>query len=151
MPAFHGFGADLSLAARRLLATPVFTLFAIASLAIGVAVTTVVYSIVDSLFWRPMGVTDPSTAVVLVTSGDGRHQRTSVSRPDYEDLRSSMAGLRMVTATGTYGVAAALPTRPERLFAEGVDEDYFRTLGGGPVLGRTIEADDLREARRVVC
>src|SRR4051794_22128448 len=36
---------DLRLAARRLLATPLFTIFAVLSLAIGVAVTTAVYSI----------------------------------------------------------------------------------------------------------
>ena len=34
---------DLRLAARRLLATPLFTVFAVLSLAIGVAVTTAVY------------------------------------------------------------------------------------------------------------
>ena len=43
---------DLRLAARRLLATPLFTVFAVLSLAIGVAVTTAAYSVVDSIFLR---------------------------------------------------------------------------------------------------
>ena len=150
MRSLPSFGADIKLAARRLLATPAFTVFAIASLAVGVAVTTVVYSIVDSLFWRPSGVEDPSTAVTLVLTGDGRYQQTSVSLRDYEDLRASTLGLRDVTATWSLGVSAALPSRPERLSAEGVDGAYFHTLGGRASLGRTIGADDDREGRRVV-
>ena len=41
---------DIRLALRRLGATPLFAVFAILSLAIGVAITTAVYSIVDSSF-----------------------------------------------------------------------------------------------------
>jgi putative ABC transport system permease protein len=150
MRALHGFGADLTLAARRLFATPAFTIFAIASLAVGVGVTTIVYSIVDSLFWRKLGISDPASAVVLVTAGNGRYQRTSVSIQDYEDLRSSIPGLRGVTGIWTLGVSAALPSRPERLSAEAVDGVYFHTLSAGAALGRTIEVDDVRAARHVV-
>ena len=39
---FHGLGGDVRLAARRLLATPQFLVFAVLSLAIGISVTTAV-------------------------------------------------------------------------------------------------------------
>ena len=45
---FHGLAADVRLGARRLLATPQFLVFAVLSLAIGIGVTTAVYS-----RWRP--------------------------------------------------------------------------------------------------
>ena len=150
MRTLDGFGADLKLSARRLLATPAFTLFAIASLAIGVAVTTIVYSIVDTLFWRELGISNPATAVVLVTPGDGRYSRTSVSSPDYKDLRDSISAFDSVTASELIYVPAALPTRSQRVAGEAVDGDYFRTFGVGARIGRTIQPDDEREARRVV-
>jgi len=56
---------DLRLAARRLLATPLFTVFAVLSLAIGVAVTTAVYSAVDSIFLRDAGARDPDVGKAL--------------------------------------------------------------------------------------
>ena len=54
----QGFWGDLKLAVRRLLATPLFTIFAVLSLAVGVAVTTAVYSVVDSILLRS-GIADP--------------------------------------------------------------------------------------------
>ena len=62
---------DLRLAARRLLATPLFTVFAVLSLAIGVAVTTAVYSIVESIFLRDAGGHNPDRLVMVVTPYDG--------------------------------------------------------------------------------
>jgi predicted permease len=150
MRALHGFGADLKLAARRLLATPAFTLFAIASLAIGVGVTTIVYSIVDSLFWRQLGIRDPSTAVVLVKAGDGRYSPTSVSEQDYRDLKASSEAFESITASEMIYVPVALPARSHRLPGEAVDGDYFRTFGVRSRLGRIIQPEDEREARRVV-
>lgn len=44
----QGFWGDLKLAVRRLVASPLFTIFAVLSIASGVAVTTAVYSVVDS-------------------------------------------------------------------------------------------------------
>ncbi|MEO7133100.1 MAG: hypothetical protein ABI024_02665 [Vicinamibacterales bacterium] len=46
-------------AIRRLVAAPMFTLFAVVSLAAGVAITTAVYSVVDSLLFADLGSTIP--------------------------------------------------------------------------------------------
>ncbi len=48
--AVTGLGRDLRIAARRLIATPLFTIFAVLSLAVGVGVTTTAYSVVDAFF-----------------------------------------------------------------------------------------------------
>ena len=45
-----GIRADLQVAGRRLLATPVFTIFAAVSLAAGIGVTAAAYSVVDRIF-----------------------------------------------------------------------------------------------------
>lgn len=90
----HGFSLDLRLAARRLLATPLFTLFAVLSLAVGVAVTTASYSVVDSIFLKDLGIRDPEEVVFVVTPYDGRLLKGSISEPDFQDLRAGSDILR---------------------------------------------------------
>jgi ABC-type antimicrobial peptide transport system permease subunit len=61
---------DLVVAARRLRATPVFTLFAAASLALGMGATTAVYSAVYSLLWGTTAfVTTGLACLPLVLAG----------------------------------------------------------------------------------
>ena len=50
----------MKIAARRLLKTPLFTLFAVLSLGVGVGVTTVVYAVVDANFLKDLGIRDPA-------------------------------------------------------------------------------------------
>jgi hypothetical protein len=56
----HGIGADVRLAARRLLATPQFLIFAVVSLGVGIGVTTASYSLLQALVRKPIAVTDPA-------------------------------------------------------------------------------------------
>jgi hypothetical protein len=51
---------DLGLAARRLLATPLFLIFAVASISIGIATTTAAYSILYAILWKRV---DPIVAL----------------------------------------------------------------------------------------
>ena len=62
----RGLTRDISLAARRLLGTPLFTTFAVLSLAVGVGVTTAMYSVVEAIFLREPGVRDPERLVFVV-------------------------------------------------------------------------------------
>src|SRR5262245_46661475 len=74
-------GTDTRLALRRLAATPLFTAFAILSLAAGVAITTAMYSIVDGVFLRGQGIRDPDRLAVVVTPYSGRLMTGVVSEP----------------------------------------------------------------------
>ena len=85
----HGLSGYLRLAARRQLSSPLFTVFAVLSLAIGVAVTTAVYSIVDSLLLRNSGIRDPGQVVFVVSPYQGRLLQGSISEPDFVDLRAA--------------------------------------------------------------
>jgi predicted permease len=142
---------DLRLAARRLLATPLFTIFAVLSLAIGVAVTTAVYSVVDSIFLRDAGARDPDRLVVVVTPYDGLILKGSISLPDFQDLRDAQTSFSSVSASASFSPAVTSASTTELLAAEAVDGAYFTTLGVSPAVGRTIQpADDARAARVVV-
>ena len=143
------FSRDLQLAARRLAATPLFTLFAMLSLAVGVGVTTAVYSVADSVLWEHLGVREPEHVVFVMTPGNGRLQPDLVSRADFEDLATTQESFASIAASMDVSPAVASPATTEVLPAEAVDGAYFSTLGINAVVGRTIQASDERAAARV--
>src|SRR5260221_9023671 len=125
----HGFGGDLKHATRRLLATPLFTVFAVLSLAAGVAVTTAAYSVVDAIFLRDLGIRDPERVAFVVTPWDGRLMTGSISEPDFRDLRAAQTSFRNLSAFASFAPALALSSGTEQIAAEAVDGAYFSTLG----------------------
>ncbi|MEX1128783.1 MAG: ABC transporter permease [Vicinamibacterales bacterium] len=148
----HGFGSDLRLASRRLLATPMFTVFAVLSLALGVGVTTAVYSVVDALLWHEPGVPDPDNVVLVMAPQYGRYNpRGVISLPDFRDLREAQTSLSGVSASQPVFPAVALSSGTELLPAEAVDGAYFSTIGVHAAMGRVLlPADDSGSASVVV-
>ena len=146
----HGLGRDFALALRRLLATPLFAAFAVLSLAVGVGVTTAVYSVVESIFWKDTGIVDPRTLVFVTAPDDARQRAARLSRPDYIDLLAAQKSFVAFGAAQQVQVAAALPSKTELLAAEAVSGDYFRTLGVRASSGRLIEPRDDEAAAPVV-
>jgi putative ABC transport system permease protein len=98
----HGLWGDLRLAARRLLASPLFTVFAVLSIASGVAVTTAVYSVVDAIFLKDSGIRDPEDIVFVVTPFEGHLLKGSVSEPDFRDLRELQTSFRSISASAFF-------------------------------------------------
>ena len=99
---------DLRLAARRLLATPLFTIFAVLSLAIGVGVTTAVYSVVDSIFLRDAGARDPDRLVFVVVPV----RRTTVSPARYHSRTSRICAPRRPPSAACRRRRRSLPPSP---------------------------------------
>jgi hypothetical protein len=60
---------DLRLAARRLLRSPLYTAFAVVSLAVGVTLTTGVYAVLNATLWQRLPATDPARLMLLTASG----------------------------------------------------------------------------------
>ena len=81
---------DLRYAIRGLRRAPVFTIAAVATLALAVAVNTIVFTIINSLTFRPMPVRDAGRIVrIYPVDADGRRQNL-FSHPDYLDLSTAL-------------------------------------------------------------
>lgn len=119
-----------------------FTLFSVISLATGVAVTTAVYSVVDTLLLADMGVRDPDRAAVIVAPFGGHFSQGTVSDPDFADLRAAQTSFSSISAAAGILPSVAATGHAERLSAEAVDGAYFSTLGIGAALGRVIVPSD---------
>ena len=144
-------GTETRLALRRLAATPLFTAFAILSLAAGVAITTAMYSIVDGVFLRGQGIRDPDRLAVVVTPYSGRLMTGVVSEPDFRDLQAVQTSFTLLSASATSVRRLASPSVTQMMIGEAVSGSYFATLGVGAALGRPIQpADDDAHARVVM-
>lgn len=144
------FGRDLARALRRLAASPLFTLFAIASLAVGLAMTTTAYSIVESLLFRNLGVREPERVAFVVTPFEGRLVQGVMTDRDFEEVRASQRSFATLSASASISVAVEIASLSESLPAEGVDGTYFSTLGVGALRGRVLDENDDHQRANVV-
>src|SRR5689334_18513554 len=76
---------DLLYATRGLLATPLVSLVAVLSLALGIGANTAIFSLLDGLVLRPLPVRDPDRLALLLSSETD--VATSWTYPIWEQLR----------------------------------------------------------------
>src|SRR5262249_16052368 len=118
-------------------ATPIVSVVAILSLALGIGANTAIFSIVDSLMLRALPVKEPRQLVVL-TNG-------SWTNPIWEQIRDrrDMFDGAFAWSSNLFNLARGGETElVDGLWASG---GLFETLGVAPILGRTFTvADDRR-------
>ena len=136
---FHGIGADLRLGVRRLAATPQFFVFAVLSIAVGIAVTTSAYSVLNSLT-TPIHAADPDRTLFVTSAASSRRAR--ISQPDFEDVKRTQQSFRRIAASTSFYQTLVEPSRSELVFGEAVSGDYFATLGLRMERGRAIQSMD---------
>lgn len=137
---------DLRHVVRALRRTPVFTLTAVLSLAIGIGATTAIVTLADGfLVRRPPGIGEPERLVSLGRSERGRGF-DNLSHPDLQDVRAQSRTLEDVAAI-------QLEPREISLLREGGGEavqgaivggNFFTVLQATPQAGRFFAADEDR-------
>ncbi len=147
-------GQDIRYGVRGLLKRPGFTLMTASSLAMGIATTTVVLSIIDAFLLRPLAARKPSELVVIGsgTKAGGPLVAGLIGLPTVRELATRTDLFQGVSATWSI-IAAARPTESdpaERGIYLAVTGNYFSMLGVSPVVGRMLTADDDDRRERVV-
>jgi predicted permease len=137
-------GQDIRYALRLLRRSPLFTVTAALSLAIGIGANTTIFSIASALLLRPLpGLSDPSRLVDI-----GRTQNGSgfdnLSYPNYRDYRERQKSLTDVYAARPDPVPLSLATSSDavRIYGAVVSANYFAILGVRPLLGRALQDRD---------
>ena len=143
MPATGGTVHDLRLAVRALRATPVVSLVAALSLALGIGANTAIFSLVNSLLLRALPVREPSR-LALITDDSGRGIN-SWTNPIWEQIRSrpDLYDGAFAWSTTRFNLSAGGETQ----FVDGIwaSGGIFDTLGVPLMLGRPFTAaDDVR-------
>jgi hypothetical protein len=140
-----GYVHDIRVALRQLTGTPVVTIVAVLSLALGIGANTAIFSLVNSLLLRSLPVKDPQRLALLKggsTNAAGQSSWTFAiwqelhRRPLLFDSAFAWDDVRFNLADG--GVA-------ELVDGIWTTAGMFDTLGVSPLLGRTFtDADDRR-------
>jgi putative ABC transport system permease protein len=138
---------DLRFGWRILRRSPVLSLVAVLSLAIGIGANTVIFSVVNALLLRPLPYRAPEQLVkVFQTQPDpAKGSLPSVwAYPRFEILRDQSQSFAAVAgfAQNTYNLTGT--DAPERLQVEMVSASYFPLLGVDAVAGRTFTPEEDR-------
>lgn len=129
---------DLKSAIRSLRATPLVTLVAILSLALGIGANTAIFTIVDTLLLRSLPVAHAERLVVM-RQGESRGSWTN---PIWEQIRERPELFDGAFAAGRAGFNAATGGEVDPVDGVFASGSYFDVLGVPALLGRTFTAGD---------
>jgi predicted permease len=143
---------DLRYASRQFIRNPVFTLVAVASLAIGIGANTAIFSVMNAALLKSLPVRDPQTLVMLtnpntsgVSSGLDTGERGMLTYDEFTRLRDhSTTFAAMCAAESSLN---RLQVRigggsQEDARTKLVSEEYFSVLGVEPAIGRFFNRGD---------
>jgi macrolide transport system ATP-binding/permease protein len=138
----HSLWQDLRYGARMLLRSPGFTLVAALTLGLGIGANTAIFSFVNSLFIRPLAVTNPDQVIRLYAEDSEGRKFDVFSYPNYADLRDRNQMFQALAAHKDVAANVGLGDGAEDTTGEVVTGNYFNLLGVKAVLGRALLPED---------
>ena len=128
-----------------------FAAVAILTVALGVALTTTMFSVADNVLYRPPPYLQPSELYQLFGANKGdTASRVPGAVGDYLAWRSSGVFASLGVFRGGRPTILSGGAEPRRVLAAQVDEHLLVTLGVQPAIGRAFTEDDCREGARPV-
>jgi predicted permease len=139
--------SDVRFALRQLIKSPGFTLTAVVTLALGIAVNATMFSMVSAFLLPQLPGRDlQSMVVVSSVNPDASFQAdtTPVSPPNYFAWRNDTRLFSAVTAANEYltGSLSEPGQQPEAITYVAVAANYFSVFGVSPQLGRAFVAGE---------
>src|SRR5262245_58740979 len=135
---------DLAYAWRTLVRRPVFTLIAVATLALGLGANTAMFTVVRAVLLRPLPYPQPDALVKIVGLDRATGDLVNLSPADFLDI---LAETRTITRAGAHGFIGSFTVAdrtgtPERVGGVLVTEGFFPTLGATFALGRPFTTEE---------
>ena len=137
--------ADLRFALRGLRRSPLFSIVAILSLALGIGANTAIFTLLDQILLRHLPVRAPEELVMLFQRGShmGSNMGSRMhSYPIYQDYQQRAEPLVEVLARRLVPASVSIDNRTERVEAELVSGNYFSMLGVQPAVGRVFSSQE---------
>jgi predicted permease len=130
---------DLKYAVRRLRRTPVFTVFSVAVLGVGIGLNVAVFGVVDALLFRPAPFSEPERIVHIYQDSDSGDP-ASTAFPAYRDIAALTDVFEGVAATTPATVSWETNAGPSQVSVDFATASYFAVLGLQPQRGRWFDA-----------
>jgi putative ABC transport system permease protein len=142
-PMFDAIG-DVRHAFRVALKTPGQTVLIVATLALGIGVTTIGFAFADTVFLRGLPIADPErTVIVYSVTAEEPNQRLGVYHADLLDFRERSRTVEdLSTWTQTPAAMVRRGADPTRVIVSRVTGDLFRVWGLRTQVGRGLRKED---------
>ena len=137
------FISDLRQALRTLSRSPGFFALAVATLALGIGANTTLFSVSNSILWRPLPFPEPERLVWVREQNARQPGRTRVTAANFVEWRrransfSSMAAFEWSRRRTISG-----PGFAERISVSAISGEYLETLRVRPAIGRMFKEDE---------
>ena len=141
---------DIRYGMRMLMKKPVFSLIAVATLALGIGANTAIFSVVNAVLLRPLPYHN-SNQLVALSGTNSEGDRDGLSILDVQDFRARMQSLEDVTAFQSQSVNVTGTDRPDRLRGAFITANFFKVFNINPIAGRTFaEGEDKQGSEKLV-
>jgi putative ABC transport system permease protein len=137
---------DLRYGARMLMKKPGFTLIAVVTLSLGIGANTAIFSLVNTILFRPLPVREPYRLVAVFPAIQRTGEPQSFSYPNYVDVRDRNDVLSGLLAYQMVAVSLSRNGNNEIIWGYLATGNYFDLLGVKAALGRTFTPEDDRQA-----
>src|SRR5471030_2704258 len=136
---------DIRFAVRGLVRSPLFSIVAILSLALGIGANTAIFTLIDQILLRKLPVRAPDELVMLYQQGS--HNGSNMgqrmhSYPIYQEYQKRAEPLAEVLCRRLAEASVGIDNQTERLEVEMVSGNYFSMLGVHPALGRVFSSQE---------
>jgi putative ABC transport system permease protein len=138
---------DLTFAFRTLRRSPVFTIAAALTIALGIGASTAIFSVVNAVLLRPLPYRDPERLAVMYMDLRARNSLAMpLSNENFIDIRDGSKGSFEDMAAFRTGrqVIPGKDGTPEQVRLGFATVNLFRMMGGGIALGRDFNEEDGR-------
>jgi macrolide transport system ATP-binding/permease protein len=141
---------DVRFALRQLRKSPSFAATAIFALALGICASLAIFAFVDAALLRPLPYPQPDR-LAGVYERVQMFPRSNLSYLDYLDWKKLNTVFASLAAYGNGGAVLTTDSGAVRVPGARVSDDFFRTLGVAPVLGRDFRpGEDQPSAQKAV-
>lgn len=129
---FSGF----RIALRSLARNQRFLILAVATLALGIGITTAFFSVFDTILLRPLAYGESERLVTVLEPG-----RSPTSPANFVDLKAGLSSIESLTAASPWGPVLRGDEAAEQLAGLQSSPDLFDLLGVAPLLGKTYRSE----------
>jgi putative ABC transport system permease protein len=141
---FPSVRSDCRYALRQLRKNPGFTAIAVLTLALGIGVTTAIFSVVYGVLLRPLPYPDSSRLMAIFeVNSKGRPAR--LADPNFDDFRDQNRSFQSIAKYATDIVSVSGASQPTRTTGAAVSPDFLKVLGTQPILGRDFSPSDAKK------
>jgi len=143
---------DVRIAIRSLLKNPGFLVVVILSLALGIAANSTIFSVLDTLLYRPLPYPQPEKLVVIWQTQqahpDQRNAPPIAQQVDWTKQNHVFEGIALISFNDSASVSGLGEPRPLR--TQYVTPNLFSLLGAKPIMGRVFLATEAQDKAQTI-